>query len=225
MLTRLNKYLADCGITSRRKAEDLILAGKIKVNEQVTKNLATKIDPNKDKVYFNNVLVQKEKFIYIMLNKPTGYTCTTKKFKNEDNILDLVNIDKKIFPVGRLDKKSQGLLFLTNDGDWAYSLTHPKFQIEKEYNVTLREPQGDITQNLNEMKKGIKDEDEFLKIKSFKINSPTSINLVLTQGHKREIRRLFKRFDYHISQLKRVRIDKWKLGTLGVSKWKYFQPK
>jgi 23S rRNA pseudouridine2605 synthase len=225
MQTRLNKYLADCGIASRRKAEELILVGKIKVDDKIIKELGTKIDPKINNIYYKNKLVKPQNLIYIMLNKPTGYVCTTKKFKYENNILDLVKIKEKVFPVGRLDKNSQGLIFLTNDGDWAYKLTHPKFQIEKEYLVTLREPAHNIQKDLDKMKKGIKDDGELLKIKSFKINSPASVNLILTQGHKREIRRLFNHYDYQISQLKRVRIDKYKLGTLGVSKWKYLQPK
>lgn len=227
MLIRLNKYLADCGLASRRKAEELILRGQIKVNNQLINELGTKIDPTKDKVYYQNKLVQRQNFIYIKLNKPRGYTCTTKKFKGEKNILDLVNIKEKVFPVGRLDKESEGLIFLTNDGDWAYTITHPKFQIEKEYIVTLSMLNGDNIQetDLNKMKKGLQDGDDFLKIKSYQIKSPTSASLILTQGHKREIRRLFKHFNYQIKTLKRIRIDKWKLGDLAEGKWQYFEPK
>lgn len=223
MLIRLNKFLADCGLASRRKAEDLILSGKIKINGQIITNLGTKIDPAKDKVYCQNKLVQPQKFIYIMLNKPQGYTCTTRSFKDEKNILDLVNIKEKVFPVGRLDKNSQGLIFLTNDGDWAYQLTHPKFQVEKEYVVTTTKLIK--KENLDKMKKGLMDESQLLKIKSYKLNSPTSVNLILTQGHKREIRRLFQHFDYQIKELKRIRIDKWALGKLAEGQWQYFQPK
>jgi len=224
MLIRLNKYLADCGIASRRKAEELILNGQIKVNDKTINKLGTKINPNKDKVYFKNKLVKPQNFIYIILNKPKGYTCTTRKFKKEKNVLDLVKIKEKVFPVGRLDKESQGLVFLTNDGDWAYKITHPKFQTEKEYQVILRQAQHDI-RNLEKMKKGIKNQGELLKIKSYKLHSPNSITLILTQGHKREIRRLFEHFNYQIKQLKRIRIAKWKLGDLPEGQWQYFQPK
>jgi pseudouridine synthase len=223
MLIRLNKYLADCGIASRRKAEELILAGQIKVNVKVIKDLSTKIDPEKDQVYYQNKPVKPQIFIYIVLNKPQGYTCTTKKFKGEKNILDLVKIKEKIFPVGRLDKESQGLIFLTNDGDWAHKLTHPKFEIEKEYQIKTNKPIK--REDLNKMKKGLLDEGDCLRIKNYKINSPTSTNLILTQGHKREIRRLFTHFKYQIKQLKRIRIDKWQLGDLAEGQWQYFQPK
>ncbi|HDQ22755.1 MAG TPA: rRNA pseudouridine synthase [Candidatus Uhrbacteria bacterium] len=223
MLIRLNKYLADCGLASRRKAEELILAGKIKVNNKIITELGTKIDPSKDKIYCQNKPVQLQKFIYIMLNKPKGYTCTTKKFKKEKRILDLIKIKEKIFPVGRLDKNSQGLIFLTNDGDWAHQLTHPKFQVEKEYQVKTTKPIKE--QDLKKMEKGLQDESDLLKIKNYKINSPTSVNLILTQGHKREIRRLFEHFKYPIKQLKRIKIDKWQLGDLSEGKWQYFQPK
>jgi len=223
MLIRLNKYLADCGLASRRKAEELILAGKIKVNNKIITELGTKIDPSKDKIYCQNKPVQPKKFIYIMLNKPRGYTCTTKRFKDEKNVLTLIKIKGKIFPVGRLDKNSQGLIFLTNDGDWAHQLTHPKFQVEKEYQVKTTKPINE--QDLKKMKKGLQDEGDLLKIKNYKINSPTSVNLILTQGHKREIRRLFKHFNYPIQELKRVRIGECKLGNLAEGKWQYFQPK
>lgn len=225
MIIRLNKFLADCGIASRRKAEELILDGKIKVDDKVIKEISTKIDSDKDKVYYQNKEVKPQNFFYIMLNKPKGYTSTTKKFKGEKNILDLVKIKVKVFPVGRLDKDSQGLIFLTNDGGWAYQITHPKFEIEKEYQVMLRHAQHDIKQALNKMKQGIKDQGELLKIKSYHLNSPASVNLILTQGHNREIRRLFSYFGYEIKELKRVRIDKWKLADLSEGQWKYFQKK
>ncbi len=223
MKIRLNKYLADCGISSRRKADELILVGRIKVNGKTITKLGLQIEPGKDEVYYLNKKIQPKNYIYIMLNKPQGYTCTTKKFKGEKNILDLIKIKEKIFPVGRLDKNSQGLIFLTNDGNWAYNLTHPKFQIEKEYLVISSKPIK--TEDLNKMKKGFKDQGQLLNIKSFKINSPTSVNLILTQGHKREIRRLFKHFNYQIKLLKRIRIGKWELGNLAEGKWQYFQPK
>ncbi len=223
MFIRLNKYLADCGIASRRQAEKLILSGKIKINGQVTKNLNTKIDPQKDEVFYQNKLIKPKNFIYIMLNKPKGYTCTTKKFKGEKNILDLVKVKEKIFPVGRLDKNSQGLIFLTNDGNWAYQITHPKFQIEKEYIVKTTKTIN--IQHLEQMKKGVRDQKQLLKIKKYKINNTTSVNLTLTQGQKREIRRLFEHFKYPLKQLKRIRIDKWELGNLSEGHWRYFDPK
>ncbi len=223
MLIRLNKYLADCGIASRRKAEELILAGKIKANDKIIKNLSTKIDPQKDKIYYKNKLIKPQEFIYIKLNKPQGYTCTTKKFKTEKNILDLIDIKEKIFPVGRLDKNSQGLFFLTNDGNWAYQLTHPKFQITKKYQVKINKPIN--VQHLKQMQKGVSDQQQLLKIQDYKIINSTTVNLVLTQGHKREIRRLFEHFKYQIKQLKRIQIAKWRIGDLPEGQWEYFQPK
>jgi len=223
MLIRLQKYLADCGIASRRQAEELILAGKIKVNSQFIKKLGTKIDPKKDQVFYQNKIVKAKTLIYIMLNKPVGYTCTTRKFKNEKNIFDLVNTKEKLFPVGRLDKNSQGLIFLTNDGNWAYQLTHPKFEIEKEYLVKIQSKFE--KKHLEQMKKGIKDDNDLLKIKSYQLKSLSSVNLILTQGHKREIRRLLKHFDYQITRLKRIRVQRYNLGNLIEGQWKKFQPK
>jgi pseudouridine synthase len=222
MLIRLQKYLADCGLASRRKAEALILSGQIRINDKIVNKLGTKIDPQKDEIYFQNKLIKPEQFVYIMLNKPIGYTCTTRGFIGEKNILDLVKIKEKIFPIGRLDKESQGLILLTNDGDFAYKLTHPKFEMEKEYLVTLAKSAN--VKDLNKMREGINDENEILKIKSFKIIAPKTISLILTQGHKREIRRLFKHFHYHIIELKRIRIAKWLLGNLKPGHWQFFQP-
>jgi len=223
MLIRLQKYLADSGVASRRKAESLILAGQIKVNGQIVKKLGTKIDPSQDKIYYQNKLIQMSlKKNYIMLNKPKGYTSTTRKFTGEKNILDLVKIKEKIYPVGRLDKDSQGLIFLTNDGDWAYKLTHPKFQIEKEYLIEINKPIKES--ELKTMKNGLKIKGEILQIKNYKIIKPTQIDLILTQGHKREIKNLFSHFGYQVLNLKRIRIDKWSLGNLPEGQWQYFQP-
>jgi 23S rRNA pseudouridine2605 synthase len=224
MLIRLQKYLADCGIASRRKAESLILAGQIKVNGQIVQTMGFKIDPAKDKIYYRDKLLKKTaEFIYIKLNKPRGHTSTVKKISGEKNILELVKIKQKIFPVGRLDKESEGLIFLTNDGDFAYQLTHPKYQVEKEYQVKI---DGKIIPaDLIKMRQGIKDQGELLQIKNYKIIKPNLINLILTQGHKREIRRLLAKFNYQVLQLKRLRIANWQLDNLKTGQWQYFQPK
>lgn len=136
---RLQKYMAEVGIASRRKAEELILEGKVKVNGKIANELGIKILPNKDIVEYNGkkVVLEKE-YVYILLNKPIGYVTTVKDQFNRDSILDLVKTNKRIVPVGRLDMYTSGAIILTNDGDFVYKVTHPKHEIEKTYTVTIK---------------------------------------------------------------------------------------
>lgn len=136
---RLQKYIADCGITSRRKAEELIKQGKIKVNGQIVYELGTKINPQKDIVlYQNEKIKQKQKNVYILLNKPIGYVTTVKDQFERPSVLDLVKVKQRVVPVGRLDMYTSGALILTNDGDFVYQVTHPKHEIDKTYTVTIK---------------------------------------------------------------------------------------
>ena len=155
---RLQKYLANQGVCSRRKAEEYILEGFVEVNGKVVKELGTKIDPKKDKVLFKGNKIDKlEDKIYILLNKPIGYVTTTKDQFNRDTVLDLVNVKEKVLPVGRLDMYTSGALILTNDGEFIYKVTHPKYEIEKTYNVTVK---GIITnEEINKLKEGVEIED------------------------------------------------------------------
>ena len=133
---RLQKFLANSGICSRRKAEEYILAGKVEVNGKTVTELGTKIDIEKDKVTFEGKPVSTvEEKVYILLNKPIGYVTTVKDQFNRDTVLDLIKIKEKIVPVGRLDMYTSGALILTNDGDFVYKVTHPKHEIEKTYTV------------------------------------------------------------------------------------------
>lgn len=137
---RLQKYLASAGIASRRKCEEYIQQGRVKVNEKIVNELGTKIDPKKDKVYFDNKLVQKsEELVYILLNKPIGYVTTAKDQFNRDTVLDLIKINKRIVPAGRLDMYTSGALILSNDGEFINKITHPSHEIDKTYTVTIKE--------------------------------------------------------------------------------------
>ena len=209
-------------MASRRKAEELIKAGNIFVNGERVTAMGIKIDPQKDVVEYNHQKVQPQHHIYIILNKPRGITSTTRRFKGEKNVVDLVKSKEKLFPVGRLDKESEGLMILTNDGEWAQRQSHPKYQVEKEYAVELRSAVS--KQQLEKMREGIFDDHELLKVKKYVLHSPTSVTLILTQGHKREIRRLFSHFDIPIKSLKRTRIGKWKLGNLKTGEHQEFTP-
>lgn len=151
---RLQKFLASQGVCSRRKAEEYILNGSIKVNGVIVNKLGTKIIPEKDEVTFKNKKIEvNNKKVYILLNKPIGYVTTTKDQFNRDTVLDLIDVKEKILPVGRLDMYTSGALILSNDGEFIYKMTHPKYEIEKTYNVTLK---GKITnEEMEKLKKGI----------------------------------------------------------------------
>lgn len=137
---RLQKYLASAGIASRRKCEEYIQQGRVKVNGKIVNELGTKIDPKKDKVYFDNKLIQKsEELVYILLNKPIGYVTTAKDQFNRDTVLDLIKINKRIVPAGRLDMYTSGALILSNDGEFINKITHPSHEIDKTYTVTIKE--------------------------------------------------------------------------------------
>ncbi|MDE6182779.1 MAG: rRNA pseudouridine synthase, partial [Eubacteriales bacterium] len=135
MLIRLQKFLADCGVCSRRKAEEFILQEKVKVNGKIVSELGLKIDPEKDTIFFENTQIKNntENKIYIMFNKPEGCVTTAKDQFNRKTVLDYINIKERIVPVGRLDYETSGLLLLTNDGDLTFKLTHPKHNIKKKY--------------------------------------------------------------------------------------------
>lgn len=137
---RLQKYLAEAGIASRRKAEEYILQGKVKVNGSVVTELGTKVNPETDKVEYNGQQIkrQNEEKIYILLNKPIDYVTTVKDQFNRNTVLDLVKTNKRLVPVGRLDMYTSGALILTNDGDFVYKITHPKHEVTKTYTVTLK---------------------------------------------------------------------------------------
>ena len=152
---RLQKFLANEGVCSRRKAEEHILAGDVKVNGQVVTELGKKVIPEKDKVEFKGKLVElvNEKKVYILLNKPIGYVSTTSDQFGRDTVLDLVKVKERVVPVGRLDMYTSGALILTNDGDFIYQMTHPKYEIEKTYNVTVK---GIVTeQEIEQLRNGV----------------------------------------------------------------------
>ena len=135
---RLQKFLAEAGIASRRKAEEYIMQGRVKVNNKVVTELGTKIIPDKDIILFDdNEVKNKTKNVYILLNKPIGYVTTAKDQFNRDTVLDLVKVKERLVPVGRLDMYTSGALLLSNDGDFVYKITHPKHEIDKTYTVTL----------------------------------------------------------------------------------------
>ena len=192
---RLQKYIADAGVTSRRKAEELILQGKIKVNGQTITTLGTKINPEKDQVEYNGKLLQtKDKKVYILLNKPIGYVTTVKDQFNRPSVLDLINIKERLVPVGRLDMYTSGALLLSNDGEFIYKITHPKHEINKTYTVTLK---GVVSKNsIENLRNGV-DIGGYItkpaKVKILRLDTEkkeTRLEIVIHEGKNRQIRKM-----------------------------------
>ncbi|MDI6605168.1 MAG: pseudouridine synthase [Thermoanaerobacteraceae bacterium] len=227
-MERLQKFLAECGIGSRRKCEQFIRDGFVKVNGKIVKELGIKVEPLEDKVEYNNKIVKKsEKLIYIMLNKPTGYVTTVKDQFNRASVLDLIDIKERIYPVGRLDYNTSGLLLLTNDGALTYKLTHPKHEVLKTYIAEIKSIPSDI--ELEELRNGIII-DNFktskAKIKILKIKDNTSIvEVQIHEGRNRQIRKMFDYIKHTVIKLKREKIGEIGLGKLKIGHCRYLNDK
>ena len=237
--TRLQKYMAECGIASRRKCEELILQGKVEVNGIVVKELGTKIIENKDEVKFNGKVIKKDnKKIYILLNKPIGYVTTANDQFNRDTVLDLVKIKERVVPVGRLDMYTSGALILTNDGELVNKLTHPKNEIRKTYNVTVV---GIVTAELIEnLKNGVEidisDSEEEEKIyktkpaqaKILKIDKEKNISriqIVIHEGKNRQVRKMCEALGKKVIALHRSKIGEIEVKGVKLGEWRHLTAK
>lgn len=212
---RLQKVIAQSGLTSRRKAEQLILEGRVKVNNKLVTTLGTKVSP-KDEITVDGVPLEKERNVYYVLYKPRGYISSVKDDKGRKTVIDLLpEVEERIFPIGRLDYNSTGVLLLTNDGEFAHLLMHPRHEIEKVYIVKIK---GIPTETeLKQLKVGIRDQDELLKVKSYRIiarnrkKRTMTLELTLLEGKNRHIRRMMEALGYPVLKLKR---EKYGIVTL-----------
>ena len=225
-IIRLQKYLAEAGIASRRKAEEFILQGKVQVNGKVVTELGTKVQPGKDEVKYENEIVQIEnKKIYILLNKPIGYVTTVKDQFNRDSVLDLVKVKERLVPVGRLDMYTSGALILTNDGDFVYKVTHPKHEINKTYIVTLK---GIISkENIDNLRKGV-DIGGYItkpaKVKILKTDEEkqiTRLEIIIHEGKNRQIRKMCEAIGHKVLALHRSAIAGIGVKDIELGKWRY----
>ena len=214
---RLNKFLSGAGVASRRKCEEIILAGRVTINGKVVTNLATDVNEKKDVVCLDGgELKLPSEFVYLKLNKPKGYACTASDERGRKTIFDLVQSDVRLFNVGRLDYDSEGLIFLTNDGDFANLITHPKFHFEKEYYVTI---EGEIKESeLAVLRKGVVIDGQRMptaKVKAMSFDGKFSkISVIIDEGQNHQVRRMFEAIGKDIKLLKRVRIGDVHLGGL-----------
>ena len=220
---RLNKYLADCGVAARRKADELIEAGKVKVNDKIVTELGIKVDPCLDKVSYQEKTVSPAKKVYIVLNKPAGYITAVSDDRDSKLVTDLVNIPERIFPVGRLDKDTTGLLLLTNDGELAHKLMHPSFEHEKTYEVSLRDEISD--EDLGKLKRGVKLEDGMTAPAEIKKLEARKIELTIHEGRKRQVKRMLEVVGNKVVTLKRTKFARLKLEGLKVGEWTYLNEK
>ena len=224
MFVRLQKFLAEAGVASRRRCEQLIEDGCVSVNGQPVRVLGTKVDPDRDSVIVNGKPVVLERKIYIALNKPAGFLCTNRDTHGRKRAVDLLPRSlPRLYTVGRLDKDTEGLLFLTNDGTFSLRLTHPRYKMSKIYWV---EVEGEVkSAGVAHLLKGVRNEGELLHAeKIFQVrtrNTTTELRLVLSEGRKRQIRRMMAAIGHPVKRLVRLAVGPVELGNLAISQWRH----
>lgn len=222
-MVRLQKYLAEAGVASRRASEEIILARRVTVNGEIAPRLGTRIDPASDSVAVDGRPVRSRRKSYVALHKPRGYLCSRRPENDRKTVHDLLPREwTNLFSVGRLDYQSEGLIFLTNDGEFCLRLTHPRYRILKTYIVTV---EGRVDERLlKQFREGITEGGDLLKAERARLlsasNAQSMIELELAEGKNREIRRLFESQGLAVKRLQRIRIGRIKLGELPVGKWR-----
>ena len=222
---RLQKYMALCGVASRRKSEEIITSGRVKVNDKIALEMGTKINPKKDIVKVDDRVIREEKnMIYIMLNKPIGYVTTLKDEKGRKTVIDLIEgVSERIYPVGRLDADTTGLLLLTNDGDLTYKLTHPSNEIIKRYIAIVEGVPNRM--ELETFRNGIMLEGRKTAKASVKIakkyEDESILDISIHEGRNRQIKKMCERINHPIKKLKRVALGELEIGGLNLGNWRY----
>ena len=223
-IVRLQKYIAMCGAASRRGAEEHISAGRVKVNGQIVREMGVKVEIGADKVFLDGeeLKITTKKY-YIMLNKPAGYVTTVKDQFDRPCVTDLIDLKARVVPVGRLDYETEGLLLLTNDGDFNYRVTHPKFNTPKTYYVEIN---GGITiKGLAQLRRGVKIDGVMTSPAEVEMidadKGKTTFYITIHEGRNRQVRKMFEAVGCHVSYLKRIKIGNIELGNVPVGHWRY----
>jgi 23S rRNA pseudouridine2605 synthase len=226
---RLQKYMARCGVASRRSSEKIIAQGRVTVNGKIVREMGTKIDPRLDLVRVDGkVITPDSEGIYIKLNKPAGYITSVSDPQGRPTVLDLIgDIGSRVYPIGRLDYESEGLLLLTNDGELAYRLTHPKYEIDKQYYVIVN---GDpVYDSIKKLRRGVNIDGcttKPAKISRLGMQEENSIyRVTIHEGRNRQVRRMFEAIGHPVIYLKRERLGNIVLGDLGLGEWRYLSIK
>lgn len=222
---RLQKYIAYCGVASRRKAEIMIQEGRVIVNGDIVDAMGFDVDEENDQVQVDGKLVQiDQQHIYVILNKPTGYISTAKDQFGRKSVTDLVEIDgKRIYPVGRLDYDTSGLLLLTDDGEFTYKMTHPKHQIYKTYQATLDKKINE--KDVTALENGV-DIGGFVTSKAYARmidRDAKKVEIKIYEGKNRQVRKMFEALGYEVIALERGAIGKLKIGNLKPGQWRYLK--
>lgn len=225
---RLNKYIADAGICSRREADKLIADGEITVNGKVETNMGTRV-LREDLVKYNGKVLKREKFVYILINKPKDYITTMNDERDRKTVLEIIDgaCDERVYPVGRLDRNTTGLLLMTNDGELTKRLTHPKFNINKTYIAEL--DKNVAPEHLEQLMAGQKLEDGFAKFDSAEYDMNGRVKHVVMvkihSGKNRIVRRMFEHLGYEVKKLDRIQFASLKKGALTRGKWRFLTQK
>ena len=211
MLERVQKILAAAGIDSRRKCEELIAKGKVLVNNKAIK-LGDKADVEKDVITVNGEIIRPEKKVYFLLNKPKRYVTSLDDPLGRKTIMDLIDVEEKVFPVGRLDRDARGLVLLTNDGELANRVMHPRYDVEKTYLVTVREKLED--KDLEKLEKGVHIEGRKVVPSKVVVHNKNTVEITIHEGRKHIVKRVFFKLGYFVTNLQRTKIATLALGTL-----------
>lgn len=223
-MIRLNRFLALSGTCSRREADRLIEAGEVKVNGKLVRTLGLQIDPDHDEVQMHgNAVAAKQARTYVALNKPIGYVTTAKDELKRPTVLRLVRTPVRLFPVGRLDLDSEGLLLLTNDGELSHRLLHPRFKIPKVYRVLLNQPAGEEV--ARGFARGVKIDEEHRPVRGeLRFSHPHDrriCEVTVWEGRNRQVRRMFAKLGYRVKGLQRIQVGPLRLGKLQPGSWRY----
>lgn len=226
MIVRLNKYLAECGIASRRKSEELISNGRVSINGKLVIELGTKVDTSKDEIFIDGEKLKTKKKVYFLMNKPKGVITSTSDEKNRVTVTDIVKTREKIFPVGRLDYNTTGLLILTNDGDFSNFITHPKNGIEREYEVVIDKPLEQ--DDRHRLVKGVyldKRKSVFTNIEFPKRNNYSVVRVVTVEGRNHFVKRMFESLQYRVTDLSRIRFGNITIRDIRKGEYRTMSPK
>jgi len=223
---RLQRVLASAGVTSRRKAEEMIVAGRVSVDGRIVTELGTTVNPERQRIAVDGQTVKVERRRYILLNKPKGYITTVADERGRQTVMDLVDVPERVKPVGRLDRPSEGLLLFTNDGELAFRIMHPRYEIEKEYEVELDgHPPPDA---LERVRRGITLDGERISPSMVRPmrNGPdgTIMKVVIHEGRNRVVRRMFDEIGYPVLRLQRTRIGPLQIGSIPRGAWRELTP-
>jgi len=221
---RINRYLAQCGVASRRRAEELVRQGRVRVNGEVVTGLGMRVTPGVDVVEVDgHVVLPSETTVVVLLNKPRGTVTTAHDERGRPTVVELVDLPQRLFPVGRLDIDTEGALLLTNDGDLAFRLTHPRFGVEKVYHAHLDRPISSA--DLEHLQRGVMiDTGLTSPCRARTLDDPRRVEVILHEGKKRQVRKMFRALGYQVVELRRVAIGPIRLGDLPRGKWRLLTP-